>query len=315
MKWLHKKTEVEKQEEVIQEQVKEEHPEYLKQGIDYLKKQMHGYMAEEIDLSRFMESIIEYSGKTKEQIDSMHDEIKEVKDSYTNLKNYTMDIGEVMDRSDQSVNSADEEMEKLVVQIEDSKEQLSNTVSTFDKLEDDFKMITELTEGINGISSRTNLLALNASIEAARAGEAGRGFSVVAEQIRELSSATTELVAGIEKSISTLCETLENLQNEMKITSDQIQENVDGVKGLKDSFAEVKDCSKETRTMNSNITDAIQNASTRMDCAAEGLMKITDEVEGIDHVVNDLNEKNSAKTITLSEMADIIQQFYNIVQE
>ena len=116
MKWLHKKTEVEKQEEVIQEQVKEEHPEYLKQGIDYLKKQMHGYMAEEIDLSRFMESIIEYSGKTKEQIDSMHDEIKEVKDSYANLKNYTMDIGEVMDRSDQSVNSADEEMEKVVFQ-------------------------------------------------------------------------------------------------------------------------------------------------------------------------------------------------------
>ncbi len=61
--------------------------------------------------------------------------------------------------------------------------------------------IISLVDGITKISEQTNLLALNASIEAARAGEAGRGFSVVAEQIRALSDETTQLVSHIKASI------------------------------------------------------------------------------------------------------------------
>lgn len=86
---------------------------------------------------------------------------------------------------------------------------MSEMTKAFDQLESNFRNITEQTASITGISSRTNLLALNASIEAARAGEAGRGFSVVAEQIRELSSSTAALVSGIDATIKMLHETLE----------------------------------------------------------------------------------------------------------
>ena len=73
----------------------------------------------------------------------------------------------------------------------------SSMEKVFTALENNFDHIREMSNGITGIANRTNLLALNASIEAARAGEAGRGFSVVADQIRELSSSTKKLVDEI----------------------------------------------------------------------------------------------------------------------
>lgn len=80
----------------------------------------------------------------------------------------------------------------LVEQFDQVKQATMTLHSSFNDIADHFKEITEHLEDINKINSQTNLLALNAAIEAARAGDAGRGFSVVADEVRALSVRTDE---------------------------------------------------------------------------------------------------------------------------
>ena len=78
---------------------------------------------------------------------------------------------------------------------------MDHFAGVFDILKSSFKDISNLSESISEIANETNLLALNAAIEAARAGEAGRGFSVVAEEIRKLAEQSKDTVTKIQNII------------------------------------------------------------------------------------------------------------------
>ena len=292
-----------------------ENNDYLKYGVDFLLKRMDLYMNEETNLSTCMDAIKEKTQTTKAALDGGRDDLEVIHQSYNELRTSADEIYEVMEESDRRISESDQNMQQLTEQIGNSRDQLSNMTETFERLETDFNNITALTADITGISSRTNLLALNASIEAARAGEAGRGFAVVAEQIRELSSSTASLVSGIEESISTLKDTLFSLQNEINKTSDMMQSNIEYAGGLKESIEQVKECTDQVKKVSNTIADSILKNSGQIDGAMQGIVHIKDAVQGIDDEVENLNMKSSEKSTALCEMDDILHQFSTILHE
>lgn len=128
---------------------------------------------------------------------------------------------------------------KLNIKLSDKEsnkeDEMSNFISTFEELIQHTKLIEGIAGSINDVATKTNLLSLNASIEAARAGEAGRGFSVVAEEVKKLSVSTKELVLSMNNALKNIY----SLTEEANEKIDKLKNRVDGIHEVREGFSKV----------------------------------------------------------------------------
>lgn len=201
-----------------------------------------------------------------------------------------------------SLNMVSEER-KLVEKLDDKasnisamNEQVMNTINEFVKNAIEVRGITDK---INGISSQTNLLSLNASIESARAGEAGRGFAVVADEIRNLADETKTLTAEI----NGIVETLENNASGTKETVSKVVESIEDEKVLiddsMDTYVKMEDMFKQ---LYESVTDTQKQLKQIVDSnnaivdSINQLSAASEEVAASMDMAVELSNNNMAKT-------------------
>lgn len=192
---------------------------------------------------------------------------------------------------------------KLVEKLDDKasnisamNEQVMNTINEFVKNAIEVRGITNK---INGISSQTNLLSLNASIESARAGEAGRGFAVVADEIRNLADETKTLTAEI----NGIVETLENNASGTKETVSKVVESIEDEKVLiddsMDTYVKMEDMFKQ---LYESVTDTQKQLKQIVDSnnaivdSINQLSAASEEVAASMDMAVELSNNNMAKT-------------------
>ncbi|MEG2338422.1 MAG: methyl-accepting chemotaxis protein [Clostridium sp.] len=193
------------------------------------------------------------------------------------------------------------QLESVVSAINELKEAFSNITIKVESLSSNITRVSKITEMINTIAEQTNLIALNAAIEAARAGESGRGFSVVAEEVRKLAEQSKNSVSDIKDIIEMVIIESES----MEVTSKTVEENLDKeVKIMENavlSFKQIIDLIGE-------IAPKVLNISKEVD----GLNK---EREGILEKVEETSSISEEFSATSEEISSASQEVYGTSTE
>jgi methyl-accepting chemotaxis protein len=155
-------------------------------------------------------------------------------------------------------------------------QELQRTGEHMRELENETQAVGKVLEVITGIAEQTNLLALNAAIEAARAGEAGRGFAVVADEVRTLASRTQQSTGEIGQIIERLQGRARRSLDSLRHNAEQATENVEQIERARDIFQEML-----------RDVQAINGSSLQIATAVEQQSQV---VQDIDRRVNQLTE-------------------------
>ncbi len=180
------------------------------------------------------QGVSEQAKDTKKSFLQMTDFAGQIGETFNN----TAKVGQVANITQQTINAGKNIIDELMQQVTATSEVTCVIIRDIDELQQQSESIGSVVETINNIASTTNLLSLNASIEAARAGEAGRGFAIVADQIRGLAEQSVDSVKRIEKIIKSIQKktqiTVTSAQNAEQMLESQTEALNNTVKVFKD---------------------------------------------------------------------------------
>ncbi|SDI67201.1 methyl-accepting chemotaxis protein [Pseudomonas panipatensis] len=188
---------------------------------------------------------------------------------------HAADAARAADDADQHAQSGERVMQSTIQTITQVSDEIASTAEVIRRLEADSGRIGKVLEVIRGIAEQTNLLALNAAIEAARAGEQGRGFAVVADEVRTLAQRTAESTAEIHQIIDTVQTGAVNAVRAIESGQSRSEQGLEQVTQAGDMLQSITHAVEAIRDMNRQIATAAEEQTSVAEDISRNLAEIT----------------------------------------
>ena len=234
--------------------------------------------------------------QTKDAVELMNASVQTVAQSAslassasTEASNISKEGAEVVERTVKTINALAETVE--------------NSSAVIDKLDEDTKQVGAVLDVIKGIADQTNLLALNAAIEAARAGEQGRGFAVVADEVRTLASRTQDSTTQIQKTIEQLQIAARSAVEAMSQGRSLAESGVSEVSLAGESLAAITSSVEQINAMTSEIAEATNEQST----VAGDIVSHVENISSTTETTHQASEELAEVSSSLADLANNLQ--------
>ena len=255
----------------------------------------------------------------EEQIDGLKEKMDHVLE---NIKNQTSSVDETSIRinevfkSMENVFRSTQNTLNIAMETKESAERgEKSAINSFKGIKQMEKIIEEIdgaTNSINKISEQTNLLALNAAIEAARAGEAGRGFSIVAEEVRKLADMTKTSVKSIELMLTNAKETMKENLYLAEHSEEQLKEIITKAEKTNDEILNVSNEMLSQRTAIEEITKAVSEVAKKSSNIEELSTEQLEIFEQVRYGINNIAKQAQAISVGTEESTAVAEEVSGI---
>lgn len=261
------------------------------------------------------------------QAESVQDGVNAIQEILHNVETLNNEVDEADEKANEMAKSSDNmqsNFDKLKIAMSQTAESLVDVSDKVKAMGDSVEEVQNAVAAINEISSRTNLLSLNASIEAARAGEAGKGFAVVATEIQDLSVQSSqsaqrigEIMKGLsdssESAVRTVSQLNEAVGGQQQIsdeTAEAVREVIGMIADVRENFNKAKDAAEVTRNRCVDLNDTMSSLSAISEENAASAQETSASMQEVNNTVENISELSSTLENVSNELTELLEVFH-----
>jgi len=265
--------------------------------LQILIKHIHDSSSNVGNASNQLNEIVTKNEKTAAEqaksVELVSTALNEMGSAIQEVSNNTQQVATEAQEADANAQQSATIFKATIVEINSLAESVDHSANTILQLENEATAIASVLDVIKGIAEQTNLLALNAAIEAARAGEQGRGFAVVADEVRTLASKTQESTEHINEMINRLQSGVKNAVSSMASGKDKAATTVDSATRAQASLQEV-----------TTYLSAISGHIIQVASAVEEQTVVVENInQNVQHI-NELSETSAANAAVVANSSN-----------
>ena len=267
------------------------------------------------DVKGKMDGISGTVGMQNQSVAEGRDKLERFQDQIDSFRQQFADMNDIVDGVSGSISDNAAIMKELEMSTAVSLENMEKLQSGVQLLEEKSGRITDIIATITQISSQTNLLALNASIEAARAGAAGRGFSVVAEQVKRLAEEIKVLTGEVDAGVRDVESSAGQLSERIDLSQQTLGQGVGIVEETNEGFRKITEAADGAVSVQEEISGVIVASQQELQNIRQFFSQIAEQYQEVVRHIDSASRLGTTKSAMFEDLDNMISQIAPLVRD